>query len=52
MRLLNGITSGVVTHVDQQGDRQLQPTNAVNISKLRQRLAILEARLGCRSHES
>jgi len=45
-RLLRAIEAGTVTHIDQQGLRQLQPANAVNVSKLRQRLAVLDGRLG------
>jgi hypothetical protein len=45
-RLLRAIEAGTVTHIDQQGLRQLQPTNALNVSKLRQRLEVLDGRLG------
>jgi hypothetical protein len=46
VRLLKGIESGKVTHIDQFGDRQLQATNSENIVALRERLAKLNARLG------
>ena len=45
-RLLEGIESGKITHVDQNGLDQLQPTDQKNISKLRARLAELNNRLG------
>ena len=46
MRLLNGIDSGVVTHVDQENVRQLAAVNPRNLAALKERLANLNARLG------
>ena len=46
MRLLNGIDSGVVTHVDQENLRQLAAVNPRNLAALKERLANLNARLG------
>jgi len=37
---------GDITHIDEDGLRQLQATNADNVSFLKQRLAKLNARLG------
>jgi hypothetical protein len=45
-RLLEGIESGKITHVDQDRLDQLRPTDQKNISKLRARLAELNNRLG------
>ena len=45
-RLLKGIESGSITHIDQDGLDQLQPTGQKNISMLRSRLAELNNRLG------
>ena len=44
--LLKAIKSGKVTHIDEQGQRQLQAANAENIAALKGRLATLNARLG------
>ena len=44
-QLLGAIEAGTVTHIDQQGLRQLQPADAENVSKLQQRLAVLDGRL-------
>jgi hypothetical protein len=46
VRLLAGIESGAVTHIDEKDLRQLQATTPVNIEALRARLAKLNARLG------
>jgi hypothetical protein len=47
IELLKAIESGDVTHIDEEDLRQLQPTNPDNIAILRERLAKLNARLGC-----
>jgi hypothetical protein len=46
VRLLKAIEAGKVTHIDEDGERQLQTTNPENIVALRERLAELNARLG------
>ena len=46
VKLLEGIKSGTVTHVDEDDLRQLQATNQENIAALRARLAELNSRLG------
>lgn len=46
VRLLRAIESGRVTHVDQQGLRELQATNPDNIAWIRSRIAELNDRLG------
>ena len=46
VRLLKGIESGTVTHIDETDERQLQATNSENIVALKERLAKLNARLG------
>ena len=46
VRLLAGIDSGTVTHVDKNDLRELQATTSVNVEALRVRLAQLNARLG------
>lgn len=46
VRLLEAIEAGKVTHIDEDGERQLQATNPENIVALRERLAELNARLG------
>jgi hypothetical protein len=46
VRLLKAIEAGKVTHIDEDGERQLQATNPENIVALRERLAELNARLG------
>ena len=46
VRLLKAIKSGKITHVDDEGLRQLQATNPENIAALEERLAKLNARLG------
>ena len=44
--LLLAIEKGDITHIDEDGLRQLQATNADNVSVLKQRLDKLNARLG------
>lgn len=46
VQLLQAIETGSVTHIDEDGMRQLQATTADNVSSLKQRLAQLNARLG------
>jgi hypothetical protein len=46
VKLLQAIESGIVTHVDEDDLRQLQPTNPENIGVLKSRLDKLNARLG------
>ncbi len=46
LRLLEGIESGEVTHVDQDQLRQLQAANPKNIAMLKARLSKLNIRLG------
>jgi len=46
VRLLKAIESGKVTHVDEEELRQLQATSPENIAMLKDRLAMLNARLG------
>ena len=46
VQLLQAIKSGKITHIDEDGLRQLQATNAENIALLKERLAKLNARLG------
>lgn len=46
VKLLEGIQSGQVTHVDQRGMRELQATNPINVAALEARLKELNARLG------
>jgi uncharacterized protein with HEPN domain len=48
VRLLAGIDSGTVTHVDKNDLRELQATTSVNVEALRARLTELNARLGDR----
>jgi hypothetical protein len=43
---LEAIEKGEVTHVDEDGMRQLKATSAEDIAKIRDRLAKLNARLG------
>ena len=45
VRLLEGIESGTVTHVDQEHLTELQATSPKNIAMLKNRLAELNARL-------
>lgn len=46
VKLLDGIERGTVTHVDENGLRQLQATNSENITWIRSRIAELNRRLG------
>jgi hypothetical protein len=46
VRLLDGIESGEITHIDEKDLRQLQATNPENVALLKERLAKLNARLG------
>ena len=46
VKLLEGIKSGEITHIDEEDLRQLQATNPENIAVLKERLAKLNARLG------
>ena len=46
VRLLEGIESGKITHIDEEELRQLQATNPENVAHLKERLAQLNARLG------
>lgn len=46
IKLLEGIESGKITHVDENGLRQLQATNPENIEWIRSRIAELNKRLG------
>ena len=46
VQLLQAIETGKVTHIDEEGLRQLQAANPENIAELKERLAKLNARLG------
>ena len=46
IRLLKAVKLADVTHVDERGQRQLQPTNSKNVAELERRLALLNSRLG------
>jgi hypothetical protein len=46
VHLLRAIEMGEVTHIDETDLRQLQATNADNVACLKQRLAMLNSRLG------
>jgi hypothetical protein len=46
VQLLRAIERGDITHIDEDGLRQLQAANAENVTVLRQRLAKLNDRLG------
>lgn len=46
IRLLKAIKAGMVTHIDEEDERQLRVANAENIVALEERLALLNARLG------
>jgi hypothetical protein len=50
-RLLAGIESGKITHVDEEDLRQLQAINPGNIAALRERFAELNSRLGPKDSE-
>lgn len=45
-KLLGAIESGAVTHVDQDGDRQLRAASPATVAALQERLGKLNARLG------
>ena len=51
VRLLEGIESGKITHVDEDDLRHLQATNEKNIAALRARLAELNTRLGADNND-
>lgn len=46
VRLLEGIESGKITHIDEDDLRQLQATTPENVALLKDRLAQLNLRLG------
>jgi hypothetical protein len=46
VRLIQGIESGRITHIDEDDLRELQATSSDNIATLKLRLAKLNARLG------
>ena len=46
VQLLQAIESGEITHIDEDGLRQLRATNPENVAVLKERLAKLNARLG------
>jgi hypothetical protein len=46
MKLLEGIRTGDVSHIDQEGLRQLQAVSANNVADLHARLCELNKRLG------
>jgi hypothetical protein len=46
VQLLGAIESGDVTHIDEDGLRQLQAANPENVGSLKQRLVQLNSRLG------
>ncbi len=46
VKLLEAIQSGMITHIEEDVSRQLQPTNKENVATIRARLAQLNARLG------
>ena len=46
VQLLHAIGSGEVTHIDEDGHRQLQAANPENVGLLEQRLARLNRLLG------
>lgn len=46
VKLLKGIETGKITHVDENGLRQLQATNPENIEWIKERIAELNRRLG------
>ena len=46
VKLLKAIESGKITHVDENGLRQLQATNPENIEWIKERIAELNRRLG------
>ena len=46
VNLLHSVECGIVTHVDQADERQLQKASGANIAELKERLATLNDRLG------
>ena len=46
VRLLEGVESGTITHIDEDDMRQLQATNQENVALLKERIAKLNRRLG------
>ena len=46
VQLLQAIEFGIISHIDEEGRRQLQATSPENIAILKERLAQLNARLG------
>jgi hypothetical protein len=46
IQLLEGIETGKITHIDEEDMRQLQATNIDNVAALKERLRLLNARLG------
>ena len=46
VQLLRAIEAGEITHIDEEGLRQLQAANPENVAVLKARLAKLNARLG------
>ena len=46
VRLLKGIDSGKITHIDDEDRRELRATDPQSIAALKERLAKLNARLG------
>ena len=46
VHLLRAIETGKVSHIDEDGIRELQATNPENIAALKKRLADLNVRLG------
>lgn len=46
IQLLRAIESGEVTHIDKEGLRELEATNAENIAVLKKRVEKLNARIG------
>jgi hypothetical protein len=47
-KLLEAIDGGRITHIDEEGVDQLQPTTETNVAALRARLTELNTRLGQR----
>lgn len=52
VQLLESIESGKVTHIDEEGLRELQAVSPENVAILKERLAKLNARLGDDSAEA
>ena len=46
VKLLKGIESGKITHIDEDGLRQLRAANPENIAWIKARIAELNRRLG------